>query len=472
MANKIKITPVLMAGGSGTRLWPMSRAKMPKQFLSLLGKNTMLQQSIKRFSNKNIFEEAYILTNESHSFLVSGQCHEIGVKPKAIFLEPLAKNTSIAIALAALYNYRKDPASIILLAPSDHIILKEDIYIDAISSAIGVITQGKIVTFGIRPHYPETGYGYINIGEKFGGEESIYEVKNFVEKPNKELALKYLESKEFLWNGGIFMAQASVIIDELEKLSPDIISAAKDILETAKEDNGFISFSVESFKKAPAISFDYALMEKTDKAVVIPVNIGWSDIGSWQSLSDKFKKDLNKNYFKGSVVENKSKNNTVFGGKRLVALQGVENLIVVDTPDVLLIANREDTANLKPLIEKVLEKFPELVENHTDENRQWGHYEVFDDSDNCKVKKLVVAAGKKLSYQSHKHRNEHWFIVSGEAKIILNGKIYNLKAGESIDIPAGTKHRIENITNEEISMIEVQTGSYFGEDDIERYACA
>lgn len=468
--EKKKIIPILMAGGSGTRLWPLSRGKMPKQFLPLLGRYTMFQETLLRFQDDSTFLSPYILTHEKHKMLVQEQCAQLRIKPSMILMEPESKSTGIAIAVAATYAYQEAcKESIILFAPSDHTIQNVSSYRHALNTGVGAAQNSYIVTFGINPSYPETGYGYIKLGHPLPNQEHAYNVESFFEKPDIEKATEFIKSGDFVWNGGMFMARADSLLTEIEHSSPDLFEAAFKIQSSLRKEGFFFFPDKKAFNAAPNISFDHAVMEKTRKAAVIPVNIGWSDVGSWLSLSKHRKEDEHGNSFEGNVVANKVKNSTVLGKERLIALQGIDNVIIVDTDDALLIANKENAQSLKELINKVADINANLLEENTIEKYPWGHDQVIKQDKGCKIKRLVVLPKMNTPYQSHKYRAEHWFILSGIAEVLIDGETHTVATGQSINIPLGSKYRLKNASDVDLHIIEVQTGSYFGKDDIERY---
>ncbi|KAA0257326.1 mannose-1-phosphate guanylyltransferase/mannose-6-phosphate isomerase [Deferribacter autotrophicus] len=451
---------IILAGGSGSRLWPLSRRKFPKQFLKLTDDETLLQKTVKRnlfFSEK---EDIVIVTNQDHSFFVKSQVQtKLGEKVNVLD-EPVGKNTAPAIALGIKYIQEKlhgklnDP---VFISPSDHIISPASEFADYVKTAEKFAKNGYIVTFGVVPTKPETGYGYINKGEKI--DENCYKVKQFVEKPDLETAKKYLESGNYLWNSGMFMFSIETFIEEIEKYEPKIY----DIFTSSFED------MIENFHKMPEISIDYAIMEKSNKVVVIPINITWSDIGSWDSVYEVMPKDENKNVIQGNVVSKNSKNSLIIGSKRLLCTVGVEDLIIADTDDAILIAKKGYSQQVKDIVELLRKEEREEAEVHKTVYRPWGSYTVLDEGVNYKVKKIVVNPGQKLSLQLHYHRAEHWIGLKGTAKVQIGDEFIYLHENEKAYIPKATKHRIENPGKIHFEMIEVQIGEYVGEDDIVRF---
>ncbi|MGA1847122.1 mannose-1-phosphate guanylyltransferase/mannose-6-phosphate isomerase [Deferribacter abyssi] len=451
---------IVLAGGSGSRLWPLSRKKFPKQFLKLTDDETLLQKTIKRnlyFTEK---EDIVIVTNRDHSFFVKSQVQsKLGEKINMLD-EPIGKNTAPAIALGIKFIQEKlhgklnDP---VFISPSDHIISPASEFADYVKAAEKLAKNGYIVTFGIVPTKPETGYGYINKGEKI--DSNCYKVNKFVEKPNLETAQKYLESGNYFWNSGMFMFSIETFIEEIEKFEPKIY----DIFTSSFES------MIENFHKMPDISIDYAIMEKSNKVVVIPINITWSDIGSWDSVYEVMPKDENKNVIQGNVVSKNSKNSLIIGSKRLLCTVGIEDLIIADTDDAILIAKKGYSQQVKDIVELLRKEEKEEVEVHKTVYRPWGSYTVLDEGINYKVKKIVINPGQKLSLQLHYHRAEHWIGIKGTAKVQIGNEFIYLHENEKTYIPKATKHRIENPGKIPFEMIEVQIGEYVGEDDIIRF---
>jgi len=460
---------IILAGGSGTRLFPLSRQKFPKQFLTLNDKFSLFQKTVKRFLNIAESKDLIIVSNKDFKFHIENQLNELNIKEYHLILEPIGRNTAPAIALATKYALEKlniKDDEILFVAPSDHIISPEDTFTEYVKKAEKVAKKGYIVTFGIIPNKPETGYGYIEADfDKQIGE--AYKVRKFHEKPNLETAKKYLNSRNYFWNSGMFCFSIKSILENFEKYTPEIFNLIKQ--------NNF-SEVLNKFSELPDISIDYAVMEKTEKAVVIPLNIVWSDVGSWDSVYDALNKDTKQNVKIGKVLDIDTKNSLIFGSKRFISTIGIENLIIVETDDVLLIAKRGEGQKVKDIV-KQLKKNPKtkyLTEYHTTVYRPWGSYTELDRGQRYRIKKITVNPGEMLSLQLHYHRSEHWVVVKGTAKVILEDDNGNLQEsyvteGESIYVPKTRKHRIINPGKISLEIIEIQVGEYIEEDDIVRF---
>ena len=457
----MSICAVILAGGSGTRLWPLSRAAHPKQFLSLDGEGTMLQETVKRLKNLNA-EPPITICNEDHRFFVAEQLREIN-KLGTIILEPIGKNTAPAIALAAIQSIEDDP--ILLVLAADHIIKDQVAFDRAIKSAIPEAESGKLVTFGIEPNEPHTGYGYIKKGK---GEGNIFAVDKFVEKPSLDLAKKYLSSKEYLWNSGMFLFRASRYLEELKKFRPDIFNSCESSMLNIEADLDFLRINKEKFALCPSESVDYAVMEKTEDAVVVKMEAGWSDIGSWSSLWEISEKDNNGNAVLSDAMLHKSKNCFIRGDDKLIAAIGLEDLVIVDTKDAIMVAHKSSVKDTKIIANKLKNSSRSEWEFHREVYRPWGKYDSIHTGERHQVKIITVKPGEKLSLQMHHHRSEHWVVVSGKAKVTNGEKTFVLSENESTYIPAGVIHSLENPGSDVLKLIEVQTGSYLGEDDIIR----
>jgi mannose-1-phosphate guanylyltransferase len=458
----MSICAVIMAGGSGTRLWPLSRASHPKQFLSLHGKNTMLQETFKRLDGLNI-SSSITICNEEHRFFVAEQLREVE-KLGSIILEPVGKNTAPAIALAAFQSIEEDPLLLVLAA--DHVIQDNVAFEKSVSAAIPLAESGKLVTFGIVPNEPHTGYGYIKGGKDCSGG---FEVDKFVEKPSLDLAREYVASAEYYWNSGMFLFKASRYLEELKKFRPDIYEACKKSLDTTQSDLDFLRISKEKFEACPSDSIDYAVMERTEDAVVVPMDAGWSDIGSWSSLWDISKKDENGNTAHGDVLLQNSNNSYIRSDEKLVAVVGIDDLVIVDTKDALMVAHRDSVQDAKIIAQQLKSQSRTEWESHREVYRPWGKYDSVDSGDGYQVKRITVKPGAKLSVQMHHHRAEHWIVVSGTAKVTNGDKTFLLSENESTYIPIGVIHALENSEKTILELIEVQSGSYLGEDDIVRF---
>lgn len=454
------IKAVIIAGGSGTRLWPLSRSSYPKQFMNLNGKETMLQSTIKRLEALDI-SSSLIVCNEEHRFFVAEQLREIDALD-SILLEPVSKNTAPAIALAALVS-EKD--SMLLILPADHVIQDNVAFTSSINKAIPLAESGKLVTFGIVPNKVHTGYGYIKIGCNDG---SGFTVDGFEEKPSQDVAQNYIDSGSYLWNSGIFLFNASRYLEELEKFRPDIYAACVKSANEQVSDLDFLRINKKLFSECPSESIDIAIMEKTDKAVVVPMDAGWSDIGSWRSLWDVSEKDKNGNAIHGDVITHKTKECYIRSDSRLVVTVGLENLFVVDTKDVLMVANKDSDQYVKDITKQIKDKKRSELDLHREVHRPWGKYDSIDNGNGYQVKRITVNPGAKLSLQKHRFRAEHWVVVSGTARVINGDKVILLTKNESTYIPIGAVHSLENPGDDKLELIEVQSGSYLGEDDIIR----
>jgi mannose-1-phosphate guanylyltransferase len=454
---------VIMAGGSGTRLWPLSRAAHPKQFLALHGDDTMLQATFKRLDGLDI-QSSVTICNEEHRFFVAEQLREID-RLGSIILEPVGRNTAPAIALAALSSPEgEDPLLLVLAA--DHVIQDEAAFTKTVMDAIPLAESGKLVTFGIVAHEPNTGYGYIKKGES---QSPGFTVDAFVEKPSSEVAKGYLESGDYFWNSGMFLFKASRYLEELKKHCPDIYEACQLSMKDISKDNDFLRVNEAVFSPCPSDSIDYAVMEKTDDAVVVPMDAGWSDIGSWSSLWDVSEKDSNGNVVFGDVILHDVNSSYVRSDGKLVAAIGVDDLVIVSTKDVLVVAHKNSVQDVKVVSEKIKSESRAEWEHHREVYRPWGKFDSIDGGEFYQVKRITVKPGGKLSVQSHQHRSEHWIVVAGTATVRNGEEVYLLHKNESTYIPIGAIHSLENTENIELELIEVQSGDYLGEDDIVRY---
>ncbi|MDB9758773.1 mannose-1-phosphate guanylyltransferase/mannose-6-phosphate isomerase [Gammaproteobacteria bacterium] len=457
------ITPVIMAGGSGTRLWPLSRAAHPKQFLALNGDRTMLQQTVERLSDLPI-SELITICNEQHRFLVAEQLREINV-PGKIILEPVGKNTAPAIALAALLERENDPLLLVLAA--DHVVADQAAFTEAVLKAVPLAEAGKLVTFGIVPTEPHTGYGYIRAGDAIDG---AYSVDSFKEKPDAETAAGYLKDGGYFWNSGMFLFKASRYLDELKTHQPKILAACEAATSNVALDLDFVRVDGEAFGMCPSDSIDYAVMEKTNEAVVMPLDAGWNDIGSWSSLWDISEKDESGNATSGDVKLYDSANCLVRADDKLVALLGVEDVVVVATKDVTLVAHKDRVQDAKMIAADLEREGRCEWELHREIHRPWGKYDSVDRGARHQVKRITVKPGAKLSVQMHHHRAEHWVVVTGTAKVTRGEETFLLSENESTYIPVGLVHALENPGTEPLEVIEIQSGSYLGEDDIVRFS--
>ena len=457
--------PIILSGGSGTRLWPLSRSQYPKQFLPLVSDHTMVQETMLRLSGLAGVKSPIAVCNDEHRFMMAEQLWEIGVKPSAIILEPMGKNTAPAVAIAALSA--DSPDDVLLVLPSDHVISDVESFHSAIAQAETLAKQGYLVTFGIVPSHPETGYGYImKAPERLG---NAYKVSAFVEKPDLETAKNYLKSGNYLWNSGMFAFTAGHFLKELEKFNPEMLSICKQALGTAKSDLDFIRLDKAIFSTCPADSIDYAVMEKTDKAAVIPLDAGWNDVGSWSALWDVTDKDSFGNAISGDVMTVDTKNSYIYSENKLVTVIGVEDLVVIETNDAVLIAPKNRVQEVKQIVDQLKHLGRTEAQVHRKAYRPWGHYDSVDSGERHQTKRIVVKPGAKLSLQKHHHRAEHWVVVKGTALVTRGDEQILLTENESTFIPLGTVHRLENPGVIPLEIVEVQSGSYLGEDDIVRF---
>ena len=470
--NKKPIIPIILCGGTGTRLWPLSRRSFPKQFLSLNDNDnkTLLQKTQERLASIKNIHKPLLICNEEHRFIVAEQMREINISPWKILLEPSGRNTSAAIslgALLALENY-KNPNLLILSA--DHDIKDTKKFVTTIHKGLRYSDKGRLVTFGVIPDCPETGYGYIEAEKSLSIKEIFGEnISRFIEKPNQKLAEKLIKDKKYTWNSGIFLFKAKTIINEIEKFEPKINQYCLESLKNSEKDLDFLRINQSFFEKCPNISIDVSVMEKTQLGTVLPLNVGWSDIGSWESVWKLSSKDFNGNCFKGNVLTKNTSNCLINSESRLLVGIGIKELIVIETKDATLIAHKSQSQEVKKLVDELKEKGISEGLEHKKIFRPWGHYESVVDDINWKVKLITVKPFEQLSLQKHLHRSEHWVVVKGQALVKVNEKEMILKENESVYIPKGSKHRLSNKNNNPLMIIEIQTGLYLGEDDIERF---
>lgn len=460
------ILPVIMAGGTGSRLWPLSRNLMPKQFLTLHGNHTMLQSTVQRLAGLDT-QAPLIICNEEHRFIAAEQLRQLNKLSNNILLEPIGRNTAPAIALAAFTAVKQGQDPLLLVLAADHIIADTAAFTAAVKQAEVLAQADKLVTFGIVPTAPETGYGYIKRGEAVS---AAFKVAQFVEKPNLETANSYLASGQYYWNSGMFMFKASVYLAELKQHRPDIYAACEQAMADTNPDLDFIRIDAKAFNACPDDSIDYAVMEKTGHAVVVPLAAGWSDVGAWSSLWEISEKDANGNVYKGDVLSTGSKNNYVFAETGLVATVGLQDVIVVQTKDAVLVAAKDKVQDVKAIVQQLKAAGRTEHHIHREVYRPWGKYDSIDNGQRYQVKRITVKPGEKLSIQMHHHRAEHWIVVSGTANVTVDGKDTLLTENQSIYIPLGAIHALENPGKIPLELIEVQSGSYLGEDDIVRFA--
>ena len=458
----MNICPVILSGGSGSRLWPLSREYYPKQLLALTGERTLLQETGRRLDGIENVLPPIVVCNEEHRFLVAEQLREVNVIPSSILLEPVGRNTAPALALAAMSLLEKGIDPVMLVMPADHIISDVATFQSVVKEGARLAADDRLVMFGIVPDSPASGYGYIKTGDGT-------DVDAFVEKPDAETAKVYVESGDYLWNSGLFMLKASVWMEELRRFRSDIAVAIEKALKNGKEDQDFFRADEELFKQCPGDSIDYAVMENTDRASVLPLSAGWSDIGAWSSLWEVSEKDSSGNVFEGDVIAHNTKDTMVIAQHRAVATVGVENMIIVETPDAVLVCHKEQAQDVKEIVNQLKKGNRSEHQIHRKVYRPWGSYEGVDAGNNFQVKRLTVKPGAALSLQSHKYRAEHWVVVRGKARVTRGEEVLELGENESTYIPVGMKHRLENPGSSLLEIIEVQSGSYLGEDDIVRY---
>jgi mannose-1-phosphate guanylyltransferase/mannose-6-phosphate isomerase len=463
-----QLHPVILSGGVGSRLWPLSRSLFPKQLLALAGDSSLIQDTARRTSGA-AFAKPLIVCNVEHRFLIAEQMRAAGQSPEAIVLEPMGRNTAPAAAVAALMLAEKDPDAILLLMPADHVVRDLDAFRQAVDSAAAAAAQGFLVTFGIAPQGPETGYGYIQRGAPLSENAQTFAVRRFVEKPDAATAGRYIEAGDYYWNSGMFAFRASSFIAELERLEPEMLASCRAAIRGGKQDLDFFRLEPTAFEACKSISIDYAVMEHTQKATIVPVEMGWSDIGSWEALWDTSDKDSDGNALKGDVLHHATRNSYLRSEGPLVAAVGVEDLVVVATKDAVLVSRKDASQDVKKIVEQLEQSGRELHVTHRKVFRPWGAYEGLDIGENFQVKRITVNPGAKLSLQMHHKRAEHWVVVSGIAQVTCDDKVFLLRENESTFIPLGSKHRLENIGAEPLHLIEVQSGTYLGEDDIVRF---
>ena len=466
----LAIHPVILSGGSGTRLWPLSRAMYPKQFIrfSDAQPETFLAAALKRLGKGDGFLPPTVVCNNDHRFLVRDEAERAGLRPSAIVLEPVPRNTAPAVAVAALLVERNDPAGILAVMPSDHVIKEEEAFVAAVRKAGEVAATGRLVLFGIAPSAPHTGYGYIRRGAPLAGFDGAFAVGAFTEKPSPETAAEYLAAGSYYWNSGIFVLGARAFLKELERLQPSILTAAKRALDGASTELDFLRLDPRAFASAPSISIDYAVMERTSLAAVLPIDVGWSDVGSWSSLWELSAHDSEGNAVHGDALLEATRGCYVHSERSLVATIGVSDLVIVDTPDALLVADRAKAQDVSRVVAKLKAAGRKEHESQVRNYRPWGYFETLNVGPRFQVKRLHVRPGGKLSMQMHHHRSEHWVVVHGTAKVTVGGEERLVNENHSVYIVATQWHRLENPGKTPLELIEVQLGSYLGEDDIVR----
>lgn len=459
--------PVILSGGSGTRLWPLSRPLYPKQFLALHSNLTLFQETLKRLEKIGL-ADPIIVSNDEHRFIVAENMRSIGMKASRIILEPVGRNTAPAIAIAALAALELESDPVLFILPADHVIQDQDAFDEAARKAEGIAREGHLVTFGVKPTEPHTGYGYIEAGE--GITEHAYSIRSFREKPNLETAEKFLAQGGFFWNSGMFVFKASRYLTSIEKHEPDLLKHAKEAYAKSKQDLDFYRLDKDSFEQCKNISIDYAVMERTRDGVVVMLDAQWCDVGSWNALWEVLPKDADGNVVRGDVITKDSSDNYIYAEHKLVTTLGAKDLIIIDTKDALLIADRRKVEGLKDIVGPLSEAGRKEALHHRTIYRPWGFYDAVSNGANDQVKRITVRPGRKLSLQKHERRAEHWVVVKGEARVTRGGEVLSVKENESVYLPFGTPHSLENAGPGDLEVIEVQTGLSFGDDDIIRIA--
>lgn len=464
--QSLKIIPVILCGGAGTRLWPLSRELYPKQLLALVDEYSLLQNTVTRCADHPEVTAPMLVCNEEHRFLVAEQLREINIQPAGILLEPEGRNTAPAVALAAHAALAEDDDAILVVLPSDHVIRKNTVFMRALSQAIEFAQAGHLVTFGIVPDRPETGYGYIRKGQPQG---DAFTVDRFVEKPDKATAIEFFQTDDYYWNSGMFVFKASRYLEELATHRPEIAAAMTQASAGLQRDMDFTRVDVKAFKASPSDSIDYAVMEHTADALVVPLDAEWSDIGSWDALWKISEKDEHHNTLIGDVVVNGVENSYIWAEHRLVSVVGLKDVVVIETADAVMVASQAQAQDVKSVVQSLKASGREERSLHRKVYRPWGFYEGVDAGPAFQVKRIQVNPGASLSLQLHHHRAEHWVVVSGLATVTVGDKTFELAANESCYIPAETQHRLQNLTDAPLEIVEVQSGDYLGEDDIVRF---
>jgi mannose-1-phosphate guanylyltransferase/mannose-6-phosphate isomerase len=475
----MSLCPVILAGGGGTRLWPLSREHYPKQFLPLLGDYSLLQETLLRLDGLNEgikLIDPLVICNEEHRFLVAQQAAETGIKIQAIMLEPEGRNTAPALTVSAIHLLEEGHDPVMIMMPADHNIANTGKFLSAVNAGYQLASENYLVTFGVKPRHAETGYGYIQYDGKIesAGSANIYRIASFKEKPDKALADSYLAAGNYLWNSGIFMMKASVWCDVIKHLHPDIYAACYASIIKGKTDNQFFRLEKEAFTGCRSVSIDYAVMEKLayeekSMTAVVVFDAGWSDVGAWSAIWELGNRDADNNICAGDVILEDSSNNFIKSEYRLVTAISCKNMVIIETADAILVADKDKSQDIKKIVDKLKSDQREERLTHRRVYRPWGSYETIDYGEFFQVKRLRINPGKKLSLQSHNQRAEHWVVVKGTATVTRGDEKFLLKKNESTYIPVGTKHRLENATDELLELIEVQSGDYLGEDDIMRY---
>lgn len=465
----VQVVPVILSGGMGSRLWPLSRSALPKQFLKLTSERTLIQETLLRVADRASFAAPIIVGAEAHRFLLAEQLREIAIAPKALITEPLPRNTAMACALAALQLKRSQPDALMLVLAADHLIRNPAAWREAVGRGLPKARAGHLVTFGIRPHYPETGYGYIERGAACADCDGAYQIARFVEKPDLARAKAMLQTGRFDWNSGMFVFAVDSFLAELQRFAPAILDCAAAAIDKAHQDPDFLRPDAQAIAAAPSLSVDTAIMEQTERGIVVPVECDWSDVGSFNSLWDVLDKDGQGNVVIGDAVIRDSRNSYVHADHGLVALIGIEDAVVVTTSDAVLVAAKDQVQSIKQVVEELRASNRAEGDNHLRVHRPWGYYQSIDTGTRYQVKQLMLQPGAKISLQKHHHRAEHWVVVEGTAMVTCGTETKLLKENESTYIPIGVVHRLENPGRTPLRIIEVQSGSYLGEDDIVRF---
>ena len=460
------LVPVLLSGGVGSRLWPVSREAHPKQFLPLAGELSMLQETLQRTADLQA-SAPVVVCNEEHRFMVAEQFRQVELKANALILEPEGRNTAPAVALAALQALKDDPDAMLLVLPADHLIQNIPAFVCAVGKALPLAQAGQMMTFGVVPTQPETGYGYIKCGERI--QDDLYALERFVEKPDAAAAGEYVASGDYLWNSGMFLLGANVYLEELDRFAPDMLAACRTAMAGASKDLDFVRPEKNAFLSCPSDSIDYAVMEKTALGAVVSLDCGWSDVGAWSALWEVASRDSLGNASVGDIILDNCSNSYFRGESRLIAATGVENLVVIETADAVLVADRENVQDVKRIVSRLKKASRPEALLHQKVYRPWGSYESLVTADRFQVKRIVVNPGATLSLQMHHHRAEHWVVVHGTAEVTCEDKVFMLAEDESTYIPLGHKHRLGNPGRIPLELIEVQSGAYLGEDDIVRF---
>ncbi len=460
--------PVILAGGAGSRLWPVSREFYPKPLLPMFGAHSLLQDTVTRLDRIGATRNPLFVCNEEHRFLVAEQVRALGKEPEAILLEPDGRNTAPALTIAALYLADMDPDALMVVMPADHVIPDQEAFTEAVERGSGLAEQGYLVTFGVVSDKPETGYGYIRRGAELEG-GGVFQVERFVEKPDMDAAQAYTRSGDYYWNSGIFLLRPDRWLEEIGKFRPDILRACEAAVAGGKRDSDFLRVDKAAFASSPSDSIDYAVMENTERAAVVPLKTPWSDVGCWSAVWEISERDEAGNVSRGDVLIHDSRNSLLMADKRCVAAVGLDDVIVVETSDAVLVADKKRCQEVKGIIDQLKANDREEYRFHSRVYRPWGDYEGIDLGTRYQVKRLTVKPGAKLSLQMHHHRAEHWIVVSGTAKVTRGDDVFILSENESTYIPIGTQHRLENPGTIPLEIIEVQSGSYLGEDDIVRF---